>query len=338
MKSRMLDRRALIAAGLPLALAACAPVLQTLGAPGSDFAGPSLQPDGFVSIDGAKLGLTVWPAEGDAEPWAVIVGLHGMNDYANAFHLAAPVWARQGIATYAYDQRGFGRSPNRGVWPGKALMVEDLRAFTALVRRRHPKAILAVVGESMGGAAAIAAFASDRPPDADRLILLSPAVWGWSNQPLPYKTMLWLAAHAARSLVVTPPSFITSKVRASDNTPELIRMGRDPLMIWGARFDALYGLVDLMEAGWRDIGALSLPAAYLYGAHDEIIPEHAAFTAAARLKPPGRTLYYKRGWHLLLRDIQAQVVYDDVVGLIRDPAAPPVSGAPPIPFAKPTSV
>jgi alpha-beta hydrolase superfamily lysophospholipase len=213
-------------------------------------------------------------------------------------------------------------------------MVEDLRTFAALVRRRHPNALLAVVGESMGGAAAIAAFASDRPPDADRLILLSPAVWGWSNQPLPYKTMLWLAARAARSLVVTPPSFITRTVSASDNIPELISMGRDPLMIWGARFDALYGLVDLMEVAWRDIGALKVPAAYLYGAHDEIIPEHAAFTAAARLRPPSRTLYYPNGWHLLLRDLQAQVVYDDVVGLIRDPTAPATSGVRPIPYGK----
>ena len=51
-----------------------------------------------------------------AEPWAVSIGLHGMDDYANAFHLAGPYWAKAGIVTLAYDQRGFGRSPGRGVW------------------------------------------------------------------------------------------------------------------------------------------------------------------------------------------------------------------------------
>ena len=63
------------------------------------------------------------------------------------------------------------------MWAGQDLMTEDLRTASAVARERHPRAILAVAGESMGGAVAIAAFASDRPPDADRVILLSPAVW-----------------------------------------------------------------------------------------------------------------------------------------------------------------
>src|SRR3546814_20198922 len=74
-------------------------------------------------------------------------------------------------------------------------MMEDLRTVAALVRREHPDAILAVVGESMGGAVAAEAFASDRPPVADRLVLLSPAVWGWKEQPLPNRPLLWLAAN-----------------------------------------------------------------------------------------------------------------------------------------------
>ena len=70
--------------------------------------------------------------------WAVIVGLHGMDDYANAFHMAAPFWAKQGIATYAYDQRGFGRSPRRGVWAGEDLIAEDLRTGRLAAHERLP--------------------------------------------------------------------------------------------------------------------------------------------------------------------------------------------------------
>jgi acylglycerol lipase len=321
-------RRDLLALGA-LGLTGCAPTIQAAGAPGLGFAGPRLDNDAFVSFDGARLGLTVWPAQD--EPWAVIIGLHGMNDYANAFHLAAPVWAVQGMAVYAYDQRGFGRSPRRGVWAGQAMLAEDLRTFAALLRRRHPKAILAIVGESMGGAVAIAALASDRPPDVDRVMLAAPAVWGWSSQPLPYALALQVAAHLVPGLVFEPPSFITSTVRASDNTPELIAIGRDPLMIWGARTDTLYGLVDLMQAAWRGIDKVGPPTAYLYGAHDEIIPRPPSVQAAHRLRLGDRTAYYANGWHLLLRDRQAPVVYRDVSAFIRDPAAPWPSGAPPIP-------
>ena len=315
-----------------LLLAACAPTLQRAGAPGIGFQGPRLEEHAVVSFDGARLGLTRWDVEG-AEPWAVIVGVHGMNDYANAFHLAAPYWASQGIATYAYDQRGFGRSPNRGVWADPELLDEDLRTVTGLVRHRYPNALIAVAGESLGGAVAIDAFASDRPPAADRLVLLAPAVWGWSSQPLAYKTALWLAAHTAPSKVFKPPGFVTARVSASDNREELLAMGRDPLMIWGARTDTLYGLVSMMQRAWKKTGLLRAPTLYLYGAHDQIIPRKPTFEAADRLPAGDRTAYYARGWHLLLRDRQASTVWSDVVAFLKDPAAPLPSGAQQIPGA-----
>jgi acylglycerol lipase len=324
----VIDRRVILLAAL--AAPACTPLLvQQPALPGATFAGPRLEPDWFVSFDGARLGLSRW--ETQSEPWAVIVGLHGMNDYANAFHLAAPFWAGAGVATYAYDQRGFGRSPNRGVWGGEALMTEDLRTFVALVRARHPNARIVVVAESMGGAVATLAFASDRPPAAERLILMAPAVWGWSNQPLPYRTALWFAARLTGAHVYEPPRWVTNRVRPSDNIPELIAMGRDRLMIWGARSDTLYGLVQTMERAWRSTGRIQVPVLYLYGANDQIIPKRPSLQAAARLKPTDRTAYYTAGWHLLMRDLQAPVVWRDVLSYLRDPSAPLPSNAPAIP-------
>lgn len=315
-----------------LSLAACAPMLvQHPLTAAAEFRGPRLEPDAFVSFDGARLGLTAWEAPG--EPWAVIVGLHGMNDYANAFHLAAPWWAEQGVTTYAYDQRGFGRSPGRGVWAGD-LMSEDLRTMVALARARHPNALIAVAGESMGGAVAIQAFGSDRPPQADRLVLLAPAVWGWSSQPLPNKTLLWFAARFTGSKVYRPPDWLTERVQPTDNRAELIAMGRDPLMIWGARSDTLYGLVGLMDEASELTGADRVPTLYLYGAHDEIIPKRATRRAVARLKPDDRTIYYPNGWHLLLRDRQGPRVWADVLAFLKDPKAAAPSGEGPIPGSR----
>ena len=241
-----------------LLTSACAPGLQQAQRPPAQFSGPRLESNVFVSFDGARLGLTRWDAQG-GEPWAVIVGVHGMNDYANAFHLAAPDWARRGITTLAYDQRGFGRSPERGRWAPEALGTEDLRTIVALARAQYPGAIIAVAGESLGGAVAIEAFASNRPPAADRLVLLAPAVWGWSRQPASYTAMLWLADHLDPGWVLTPPRFVTNKIYPSDNTAEMIAMGRDPLMLWGARVDALYGLVGAMQEAWREAGAVKVP-------------------------------------------------------------------------------
>jgi alpha-beta hydrolase superfamily lysophospholipase len=315
-----------------LLLGACTPLMvQQAGRPPLGFQGPGVETDSVVSFDGTRLALTRWEAKD--EPWAVIVGLHGMNDYANAFHLAGPWWAEQGVTTYAYDQRGFGRSPGRGIWAGDELMEEDLRTVVALARHRHPHALIAVVGESMGGAVAAEAFASDRPPAAHRLVLMSPAVWGWKAQPIPNKTVLWFAANFTASRVYTPPRWVTDKIHPTDNREELIAMSRDPLMIWGARSDTIYGLVGLMDRAADAVGRLQVPTLYMYGAHDEIIPKKAAFRAARRLKPVDGTAYYAKGWHLLMRDKQGPVVWEDVLSFIRDPAAPPPSAAPPIPGA-----
>jgi alpha-beta hydrolase superfamily lysophospholipase len=310
-------------------LSACAPLVQTAGRPPVGFAGPRLEQDRFISFDGTALGLSRWEAKG--EPTVVIIGLHGMNDYANGFWMAGPWWAERGATTWAYDQRGFGRSPERGIWGGETLMTEDLRTICALARKRYPHAVIAVVGESMGGAAAIAAFGSDRPPDADRVVVLAPAVWGWSSQPMTNRVLLWLGAHVLGGHRLEPPSFVTEHIQASDNLPELRRMGRDPLMIWGTRPDTVYGLMNMMEHANRGAGEVRAPMLYLYGQRDEIIPEDATRAAVERLKPEARTGYYPDGWHILLRDYGAAGVWGDILAFVKDPSAPLPSGVGPIP-------
>ena len=110
-------------------------------------------------------------------------------------------------------------------------------------------------------------------------------------------------------------------------------MGKDPLMIWGARSDTLYGLVTTMDRAADDVGRAGVPTLYLYGAHDQIIPKSAAYRAAAHLKPTDRSANYANGYHLLMRDHEGPIVWADVLSFIRDPQAPLPSGAPPIPHS-----
>ena len=253
-------RRVLGGAAALFTLGSCAPLVQRPLHPGADFAGPRFDGDKFVSFDGARLGLTTWaakappkeaasgdelggpqapvapadgPAKPSAEPWAVIIAVHGMDDYAETFYLAAPYWAEHGVTTYAYDARGFGRSPGRGVWPGETLMVADLRTAVAVARRRYPTALIAVVGESMGASEAMVAFAAADPPDADRVILCSPAVWGWSTLPMLYSLTLWTGAHLLPRQKVSPPANV--RPTPSDNTKMLRKVSRDKLMLFNTR-------------------------------------------------------------------------------------------------------
>ncbi len=314
-----------------LALGACTPLVQHRAPTPADFTGPRIEADDFVSFDGARLALTRWAPADDAEPWAVIVAVHGMNSYARAFHEAGPHWAARGIAVYAYDQRGFGRSPDPGVWAGEALLTEDLRTLTALLRQRYPHAIIAVVATSMGGSVAIEAFASSRPPAADRLVLLAPDVSGWTERPPAYRLGIWLAAHLAPGERFTPPDWLLQDLQASDNTEELASSRADALMTWKIRPDTLYGLAELSARAAGDVGGISVPTAYLYGAKDRIEPLNATERAAAELRRGDPTADYPQGWHLLLLDRQAETVWGDIAAFIRAPDQPLPSHAPPIP-------
>ena len=74
-------------------LGACAPRLQP---PGPGRAAPAIAADHLVMDDGAKLPLRVWKPAG--EPRAVILALHGFNDYSKAFEEPAKRWTALGIS------------------------------------------------------------------------------------------------------------------------------------------------------------------------------------------------------------------------------------------------
>jgi len=322
---------------LSLALSACAtPHLQGPQTPPHGFTGPrieagALDRGAFVVQDGARLPYLRWSPQ-DQQPWAVIVALHGFNDHYASFRLAGPWWATRGIETWAYDQRGFGLSPHRGEFAPESLTSADLRTIVSLVRAERPNALIVVAGESMGGSSTIAAFGGEAPPDADRVVLLAPGVWGWSSQSPFNRAGLWAAARLMGDKAVEPPAFAVRNIRASDNTLELIRNGRDPQSIISTRFDSMHGLVDLMEAASLRLGAVQKPTLLLYGAHDQIVrkgPMRLALERAGE-RPDLRTAYYPDGWHILNRDLQGEVVYRDVEAWLRDAAAPLPSGAGPV--------
>lgn len=257
------------------------------------------------TYDGAALPLRAWQPPADQAPRAIIIALHGMNDHAGMFDEVARSWAdERAIATYAYDQRGFGRAPDRGLWPGTARLTADLSAAVLAARADHPDQPIFVLGHSMGAAVILAALgdgaptAGDQaraPRDADAaragdyaramlseidgVILAAPAVWGGGELPFFYRAVLNVAARVAPGKSLTGER---AARQASDNIEVLRAMARDPLMIRETRLDAVLGIVRLMDAAWRGADALAarttdadLPILLMIGEKDEIIPVDA---------------------------------------------------------------
>ncbi len=314
----------LLALVLPLALAACAP---RLAPPGTlQVPEPYLTETHFVTADGLELPLRSWAPAGD--PRAVILALHGFNDYSNAFENPGAFWAEQDILTYAFDQRGFGAAPHPGLWAGNAALTGDLADASRAIRARHPGLPLYLLGESMGGSVILAALAGPRPPLSDGVILVAPAVWSRATMPWYQRSLLWLTSNTIPWMKFSGRGL---KIQASDNIEMLRGLGRDPLVIKRTRADAIHGLVGLMDAAQAAAPQFDAPALLLYGELDEIVPRKPTLKFWKKLPESARGRQrrglYENGWHILLRDLAAEVVLADIAQWTGNPEAPLPSGA-----------
>ena len=301
-----------------LLLTACAPNFTPPGTPG--LSEPQLQDTSFISYDGTELPLRSWlPPNGADTTRFIFIAVHGFNDYSNFIKNSAHYFNKHQIAVYAYDQRGFGNAPVKGRWSSTEAMTQDLKTLIRLIAQKHPDQPIYLLGHSMGGAVVIQAMNGENHPDVAGAILAAPAVWARSTIPFYQNGGLWLVAHTI------PWYRVTGEVlgrRPSDNIEMLKEQGRDPLVIKETRFDTIYGLQHLMDAAYKAADTYTLKTLVLYGDHDQIIPEKPVLDAFQRFPTdPAKQkqlIRYENGYHMLLRDLQAENVMKDIVAWVND--------------------
>ncbi len=307
---------------LSLFTVACAPIIKSAGPPVAD---PSLTADAIVTADDQRLPLRSWLPKGETR--AVVLAVHGFNDYSNAFDEPGKFLAARGIAVYAFDLRGFGKAPNRGYWAGELAMTGDLATAARLVAARNPGKPLYLLGESMGGALVMVTMTRPGAPKVQGVILSAPAVWSRDTMNIFERGALWFTSHTMPWLTLTGRGL---HITPSDNIEMLRRLSEDPLVIKETRVDTIHGLCDLMDDAAAAAPALHLPALVLYGEKDEIVPAEPTYRMMRQLPEspqPQVKAVYRNGYHMLLRDLEAKVVLGDIASWIEDPGAPLPSGA-----------
>ncbi|MEM9009739.1 MAG: alpha/beta fold hydrolase [Pseudomonadota bacterium] len=307
----MAPARGLTAFGLVAALTAC-----TAGGP---LDAPTPLGVAQISLDmveggETELALSSWPSAGPPE--LVILGLHGFGDYGpSTFGTAAELWAEENIQVYAYDQRGFGRNASWQRWPGAEALVSDLEATAKAIRGLHPDIPLIVVGHSMGGGVTLIAAGEGRL-DADGAILLAPAVWGLDTLPPLYRAGAWFAA-------VTWPERRwdgqgVAEIWPTDNIELLRRLAADPIQFGNPSSREFVGLIRLMDRAMQAAPRAEMPIVFIHGSNDEVIPEKAARRAYDAVTAPKTFVEIETGWHMLLRDLEAEVVWREVADQARN--------------------
>ncbi|CAK0757978.1 acylglycerol lipase [Azospirillaceae bacterium] len=319
-----------------LTLSGCAASFQPMEAATTS---PVMTADAIIAADGYRLPLRRWtPTQ---SPRGVILALHGFNDYANAFEGPGGWLAEHGFQVYAYDQRGFGATSSPGVWSDTETMVADLDAAAGLIQANHPQTPFYLLGESMGGAVVIAALTSayaERSPSwsttylgppplsSERVagvILSAPAVWGRKAMALLPRLALWIAYNFVPGMELVAPKEL--KIRPSDNIEMLRALGRDPLILKETRVDAMHGLVDLMGVALEAAPRFNRRSLILYGAHEEVLPPAPivrflnTLPKQSRAESQRTVVTYPNGWHMLMRDLQADVVLHDLLSWLTQP-------------------
>lgn len=277
-----------------------------------------IEADTFVMSDGYRLPLKqFWPKE---QTKALVLALHGFNDYSKAFDGMCEYLVANQVACIAYDQRGFGQTDLRGFWPQEGQHEKDLKQILRLLKSNYSNLPVYFAGESMGGAVILSALSEDHAfweENVNGTILFAPAVWARSTQPWYQRLGLWIAVHTFPGWKPTGESL---EIVATDNRDALREMYYDENVIKETRIDAIYGLTNLMDKALASAEKQSLETLILYGEKDEVIPKKPTCEMLVKtdnLETPPNVVLYPNGYHMLTRDLQAEVVFSDVLDWVQ---------------------
>jgi acylglycerol lipase len=127
----------------------------------------------ITSADGTRLAYRAWPHAGASITFAVV---HGLGEHAGRYADFAHGMAAHGMATYAVDLRGHGKSAGqRGHIDSWSQWTDDAAAFVKHVESVAGGEVIPV-GHSFGGAVMLSSVLAGKLPRSKRFVVSSPAL------------------------------------------------------------------------------------------------------------------------------------------------------------------
>lgn len=131
----------------------------------------------FQSLDKINIHARKWLPEGDLKQRAAVQIAHGMAEHSGRYEGFAKFLTKQGLAVYANDHRGHGKTAGEleqiGYLAGEngwGLAVEDMHGLTDIIKKECPGTPVILLGHSMGSLLS-RAYAQEYGGDIDGLML-----------------------------------------------------------------------------------------------------------------------------------------------------------------------
>lgn len=245
----------------------------------------------------------------------VLLIVHGLSEHRGRYQRLQLDLGKKGIASYAYDQRGFGESDGfRTHMERYADLLLDLKRVLELVREAHPGRKVVILGHSLGGAVA-ATYCIDYPDAADGLALSAPA---YDVPALPFRLRFFgtLMNHLLPSRLVRYPS---NPEWLSHDPAIGVAFRNDPLVQRAGtpRFYVEFGKMN--EYLHRFAGKITLPTLILQGTKDRIVFPSGARALFERIgSAKKKILWYEGFYHEVFNEIGRERVIGDLVGWLKE--------------------
>jgi acylglycerol lipase len=260
--------------------------------------------------DGLRIHYRTWHPT--TKPRGALVICHGFNAHGGHYVWAAEQFAAAGIAVYALDLRGRGRSEGRRFYVRYFdQYVADIAAVIDVARARHPALPLYLLGHSMGGVVATT-YALNNQRKLAGLICESFAF----RVPAPRAALL--AMKVLSHLMPRLPMLRLKTAYFTRDPATVKRLDADPLIAGEtqpvATIAALVGATERLEAEFH---RLTLPVFILHGTADRATLPAGSEQFARDAGSTDKTLkLYQGHYHDLLADIGKEEVLQDMLDWI----------------------
>ncbi len=235
-----------------------------------------------------------WFPEGGVKPRVAVLCLHGFSLHKGCYEALGKVLAKNGVAAYAMDLRGFGErkiaNDRNGLdFDGDIL---DVKAMLEQIHKDHPDIRVVILGESMGGAIALRVTAF-YPELIDGLICSVPAHDRFAMSDEEKKVVEKCALQTVVGAYSKPMTDVAmAAVQKITDNPELQSEWKsDPLMrinFSPKDFVQLDGfLAHNLEAAPR---VSRTPVLFIQGTNDKLIRPAGTWKLFERLATPNRQL------------------------------------------------
>jgi alpha-beta hydrolase superfamily lysophospholipase len=264
--------------------------------------------DWLGATDGRRLYWQAWLPDGPASAVAVVV--HGVAEHGGRYDFVAERLAAAGVAVYALDHRGHGRSDGpRALFDRLDVLVDDLRVFVARVLTRQAATPPFLIGHSLGGAVSIS-YALRHPDSIAGLVLSGPAVATQAVSP----AMLAISRVMSALLPRLPVFELDERLISRDD--RVVQAYREDPLVHPGKLPArtLWQILRSMQTLPHQVGDLRMPILLLHGGEDQLCPPSGSKVIYEHAGSPDRTIKVYPGlYHEVFNEPEREEVIGDVI-------------------------